>query len=82
MKPPIGDLCVLRGDDHQSWVVSICRGHGIREELKQFDNQYEAIEFAFAERRRRSEETGSLVDVYFPDDCPCFWNEPRESMIP
>ena len=81
MNEPIGDICILRSDDHKSWVVSICRGNGTRDELKCFQTRDEAIEFAIAERERRRTDDGTALNLHLPDDCPCCTNERRPGSI-
>jgi hypothetical protein len=72
MNNPAHELCVLRDDDHTSWVVSICHGQGRREPLARFKKRDEAAEYALAERDRRRAQSGVELTIHFPDDCPCY----------
>lgn len=76
MNEPFGDLCVLLDDDHQTWVVSLCRGQGCRDQLAKFASREEASAFAIAERDRRWRENQIALDIHFPDDCPCLAERP------
>jgi hypothetical protein len=69
---PIGDLCVLRNEEGNSWSVALCRGQGQREHLGQFADRQQAAEFALAERDRRRQAGEAELAVHFPDDCPCY----------
>lgn len=65
-------LCILREDSLTSWMVSSCSGASIgRKILKRFATREQAVEFALAERDRILAQTGTSVDIHFPDDCPC-----------
>ncbi len=70
--PPIGDLCVLRDSNKNSWSVAICSGAGTRKSLGTFLDRDRAYAFALEERDRRRKTAGVELTVHFPDDCPCY----------
>ncbi|MCY2954397.1 MAG: hypothetical protein NTU53_20895 [Planctomycetota bacterium] len=69
---PVGDICVLRDPQADTWSVSIWRGLASPEVLGRFDERAKAVAFALAERDRRREAEGVELTVHFPDDCPCY----------
>jgi hypothetical protein len=71
---PVGDICVLREPQADTWSVSICRGLATPTMLGRFADREKATEFALAERDRRREAEGVELTVHFPDDCPCYRN--------
>lgn len=72
---PIGDICVIRDDDTNKWTVTVCRGAGTREVLRNCASREEAAEFAYAERDRFRRHHSLELAVHFPDDCPCHFQE-------
>ena len=75
---PCGNVCVLRADDLDGWIVSICQGPGTRHQIRRFATKEEAAEFAIAERDRQRAETGIELSIQMPDDCPCYLDRPAD----
>ncbi|HEX2972390.1 MAG TPA: hypothetical protein VHP11_08650 [Tepidisphaeraceae bacterium] len=69
---PVGDICVLRDPQGETWAVSICRGLASPMLLGRFNSLEKATEFAFAERDRLRVSEKREVTVHRPDDCPCY----------
>lgn len=65
-------VCVLRDEDRDEWMVSLCSGPGTRKLIQRFPTREEAAEFAIAERDRLGVTGDSCADIQVPDDCPCY----------
>lgn len=75
-REPLGNLCVLREDSLNGWVVMICKGIiGDRAPLGRFSTQSEAETFATAELAKLNASAGAKRFILHVDDCPCWQKE-------
>lgn len=66
------DLCVQRTPDNAGWRVIVCDRSEPGRMLGRFDSFTEAADFAIQERDRRADSPQPVVNIHFPDDCPCY----------
>lgn len=75
-REPIGNLCVIRQESLQGWIVQTCAGlNGGREPLGCFATRGEAEAFAIAELAKLNAGAAERKYILRVDDCPCWQKE-------
>jgi len=75
-REPVGNVCIIRHDSLNSWLVMFCPGlTGDRTPLGNFGTRGEAEAFASAELKKLQSQHSDKKYLLHADDCPCWQKE-------